>query len=192
MKILFYFRAAWIDKCRPDILISESTYATTIRDSKRCRERDFLKKVHETVERGGKVREAKRMLSVDMRLCYFFSLLSVILGLDSCVCSGKSSRTLHPVGNVLVSLTFFPFVINYSTYKLVCNSRSFNLTGREWIWKPPYISPRVWLRKPTTTTSSSSPGPIRRFARPLYSETCLSSSISKLLIGPMQITLGQW
>ncbi|XP_056129812.1 integrator complex subunit 11 [Lampris incognitus] len=46
--------AAWIDKCRPDILISESTYATTIRDSKRCRERDFLKKVHETIERGGK------------------------------------------------------------------------------------------------------------------------------------------
>lgn len=37
--------AAWIDKCRPDLLISESTYATTIRDSKRCRERDFLKKV---------------------------------------------------------------------------------------------------------------------------------------------------
>ncbi|KFZ55844.1 Integrator complex subunit 11 [Antrostomus carolinensis] len=47
--------AAWIDKCRPDLLISESTYATTIRDSKRCSERDFLKKVHETVERGGKV-----------------------------------------------------------------------------------------------------------------------------------------
>lgn len=47
--------AAWIDKCKPDILITESTYATTIRDSKRCRERDFLKKVHECVERGGKV-----------------------------------------------------------------------------------------------------------------------------------------
>lgn len=47
--------AAWIDKCRPDMLITESTYATTIRDSKRCRERDFLKKVHETIERGGKV-----------------------------------------------------------------------------------------------------------------------------------------
>ncbi|XP_053946177.1 integrator complex subunit 11 [Anastrepha ludens] len=47
--------AAWIDKCRPDLLISESTYATTIRDSKRCRERDFLKKVHECVARGGKV-----------------------------------------------------------------------------------------------------------------------------------------
>uniref|UniRef100_A0A3Q4BIY8 Integrator complex subunit 11 n=1 Tax=Mola mola TaxID=94237 RepID=A0A3Q4BIY8_MOLML len=54
-------RAAWIDKCRPDILISESTYATTIRDSKRCRERDFLKKVHESIERGGKVRVQERM-----------------------------------------------------------------------------------------------------------------------------------
>lgn len=47
--------SAWIDKCRPDILISESTYATTIRDSKRCRERDFLKKVHDTIDKGGKV-----------------------------------------------------------------------------------------------------------------------------------------
>ncbi|XP_041466608.1 integrator complex subunit 11-like [Lytechinus variegatus] len=47
--------AAWIDKCRPNILITESTYATTIRDSKRCRERDFLKKVHDCVSNGGKV-----------------------------------------------------------------------------------------------------------------------------------------
>jgi len=47
--------AAWIDRCRPDILITESTYATTIRDSKRCRERDFIKKVHNCMERGGKV-----------------------------------------------------------------------------------------------------------------------------------------
>eukprot|EP01135_Chromosphaera_perkinsii_P008494 Nk52_evm62s1360 gene=Nk52_evmTU62s1360 len=47
--------AAWIDKCKPDLLISESTYATTIRDSKRVRERDFLMKVHSCVENGGKV-----------------------------------------------------------------------------------------------------------------------------------------
>jgi len=47
--------SAWIDKCRPDLLISESTYATTIRDSKRCRERDFLKKVHDAIDKGGKV-----------------------------------------------------------------------------------------------------------------------------------------
>ena len=30
--------AAWADRCEPTVLISESTYATTIRDSKRCRE----------------------------------------------------------------------------------------------------------------------------------------------------------
>ncbi|KAI8059085.1 beta-lactamase-like protein [Gongronella butleri] len=47
--------AAWIDKVRPDVLITESTYGTTIRDSKRSRERDFLKKVHDCVLGGGKV-----------------------------------------------------------------------------------------------------------------------------------------
>jgi integrator complex subunit 11 len=47
--------SAWIDKCRPDLLITESTYATTIRDSKRCRERDFLKKISECMDRDGKV-----------------------------------------------------------------------------------------------------------------------------------------
>ena len=47
--------AAWIDRVRPDLLITETTYATTIRDSKRARERDFLKKVHDCVSKGGKV-----------------------------------------------------------------------------------------------------------------------------------------
>ena len=47
--------SAWIDRCRPDVFITESTYATTIRDSKRIREREFLKKVHTAVARGGKV-----------------------------------------------------------------------------------------------------------------------------------------
>lgn len=47
--------AAWIDKLKPDLLISESTYATTIRDSKRARERDFLKEVQDTIDNGGKV-----------------------------------------------------------------------------------------------------------------------------------------
>lgn len=47
--------AAWVDRVQPDVLITESTYATTIRDSKKARERDFLKKVHECVASGGKV-----------------------------------------------------------------------------------------------------------------------------------------
>ncbi|KAJ2559876.1 Integrator complex subunit 11 [Coemansia sp. RSA 1933] len=47
--------AAWIERVRPDVLITETTYGTTIRDSKRARERDFLEKVHACVTRGGKV-----------------------------------------------------------------------------------------------------------------------------------------
>ncbi|KAJ8330919.1 Integrator complex subunit 11 [Batrachochytrium dendrobatidis] len=47
--------AAQIDGCEPDLIITETTYATTIRDSKRARERDFLKKVHDCVSGGGKV-----------------------------------------------------------------------------------------------------------------------------------------
>ncbi len=111
--VLFVCRAAWIDKCRPDILISESTYATTIRDSKRCRERDFLKKVHETIERGGKVRVTvsqmylcERFLGVIERKFIFIflrSLFEIIFpGSHSSVCPRESARTLHPVGNILV------------------------------------------------------------------------------------------
>lgn len=119
--------AAWIDKCRPDILISESTYATTIRDSKRCRERDFLKKVHESIERGGKVRNTVSWMNYMM--FFFFPISSssytailthigfsflhalcflMFSGSYSSLCSWKSTGTLHPVGDILVG-SFFLF-----------------------------------------------------------------------------------
>ena len=47
--------SARIDPIFTDILITESTYATTLRDSKRTRERNFLKQIQLTIERGGKV-----------------------------------------------------------------------------------------------------------------------------------------
>ena len=47
--------SAHIDRCRPDVLITESTYGSTVRDSRRARERDFMSKVVECVRRGGKV-----------------------------------------------------------------------------------------------------------------------------------------
>ncbi|KAL5553250.1 hypothetical protein UlMin_040651 [Ulmus minor] len=47
--------AAQIDRLRLDLVISESTYATTIRDSKYGREREFLKAVHQCIAGGGKV-----------------------------------------------------------------------------------------------------------------------------------------
>eukprot|EP01063_Lacrimia_lanifica_P022029 TRINITY_DN29739_c0_g1_i1.p1 TRINITY_DN29739_c0_g1~~TRINITY_DN29739_c0_g1_i1.p1 ORF type:complete len:754 (+),score=224.15 TRINITY_DN29739_c0_g1_i1:77-2263(+) len=40
---------------RPNVVITESTYGSTVRDSRRQRERDFLQLVHETVRKGGKV-----------------------------------------------------------------------------------------------------------------------------------------
>uniref|UniRef100_A0A6B2KZ25 Integrator complex subunit 11 n=1 Tax=Arcella intermedia TaxID=1963864 RepID=A0A6B2KZ25_9EUKA len=43
------------EKIRPDLLITETTYAVTIRDSKRTREGNFLKRIHKTVAAGGKV-----------------------------------------------------------------------------------------------------------------------------------------
>ena len=43
------------NKRQQQFVCLESTYATTVRDSKRCRERDFLKKVHDCIDKGGKV-----------------------------------------------------------------------------------------------------------------------------------------
>ncbi|PSR88117.1 Cleavage and polyadenylation specificity factor subunit 3-II like [Actinidia chinensis var. chinensis] len=47
--------AAQIDRLQLDLVITESTYATTVRDSKYAREREFLKAVHKCVANGGKV-----------------------------------------------------------------------------------------------------------------------------------------
>lgn len=46
---------AYIDNLQPDLLISESTYATVIRDSKRTRERNFLLHIQDVLDKGGKV-----------------------------------------------------------------------------------------------------------------------------------------
>ncbi|KAL7148477.1 hypothetical protein ABFS83_06G180800 [Erythranthe nasuta] len=47
--------AAQIDRLQLDLVITESTYATSYRDSKYVREREFLKVVHNCVAGGGKV-----------------------------------------------------------------------------------------------------------------------------------------
>lgn len=50
-----HLRACFIDKVQPDVLISESTYGTVIRDWKKTRENFFMEKIKETFDRGGKV-----------------------------------------------------------------------------------------------------------------------------------------
>lgn len=66
--------AAWVSRCCPDILITESTYATTIRDSKRAREREFLEKIHARVEAGGKVLTVSNLSYSLSRFLFQFSL----------------------------------------------------------------------------------------------------------------------
>eukprot|EP00897_Mesotaenium_endlicherianum_P000133 jgi/Mesen1/1011/ME000121S00093 len=47
--------AAQVDRLEPHVLITESTYATTVRGARRAREREFLTAVHECLQGGGKV-----------------------------------------------------------------------------------------------------------------------------------------
>ncbi|GMP88368.1 hypothetical protein CsSME_00040388 [Camellia sinensis var. sinensis] len=67
--------AAQNDRLWLDLVIIDSTYAITVRDSKYAREREFLKAVHKCVASGGK-------------------------GAHSYICSRKSSGTLHTVGSL--------------------------------------------------------------------------------------------
>ncbi len=46
---------AYMKKISPDILITETTYGNTVRDTKRVREREFLKKIQNTIDKNGKV-----------------------------------------------------------------------------------------------------------------------------------------
>jgi integrator complex subunit 11 len=74
--------AAWIEHIKPDMLITETTYATTIRDSKRARERDFLKKVHDCVSQGGKVLIPVFALGRAQELCILIETYWERLNLD--------------------------------------------------------------------------------------------------------------
>ncbi|XP_042011589.1 cleavage and polyadenylation specificity factor subunit 3-II-like isoform X2 [Salvia splendens] len=61
--------AAQIDQLQLDLVISESTYATTYRDSKYVQEREFLKAVHKCVTSGGKVLIPSNALGRTQELC---------------------------------------------------------------------------------------------------------------------------
>lgn len=50
-----HLSGAYVPRIYPDILITETTYGDTIRDTKRVREREFLKKIQTTIDNGGKV-----------------------------------------------------------------------------------------------------------------------------------------
>jgi integrator complex subunit 11 len=96
--------AAWIDRCEPDLLITESTYATTVRDSRRAREQGFLRRVKECVDRGGKVLIPVFALGRAQELCILVSWSEsslvrarvLTLARRSWTASGASSACARP------------------------------------------------------------------------------------------------
>ncbi len=44
---------AWIDRCSPDVMITESTCASMTREGKQARELDLLRRVYNCVTHGG-------------------------------------------------------------------------------------------------------------------------------------------
>ena len=74
--------SARCDKLRPDLMITESTYATTIRESKRWRERDLLEQVTQTVRNGGKVLIPVFALGRAQELCLLLDAHWERTGLD--------------------------------------------------------------------------------------------------------------
>ena len=74
--------SARCDKLRPDLMITESTYATTIRESKRWRERDLLDQVTQTVRAGGKVLIPVFALGRAQELCLLLDAHWERTGLD--------------------------------------------------------------------------------------------------------------
>ena len=50
-----HLSGAYMPKIFPDVLMTETTYGDKIRQTKRIREREFLKKIEETLSKGGKV-----------------------------------------------------------------------------------------------------------------------------------------
>jgi integrator complex subunit 11 len=50
-----HLSGAYMPKIYPDVLMTETTYGDKVRQTKRIREREFLKKIEETLSKGGKV-----------------------------------------------------------------------------------------------------------------------------------------
>ena len=50
-----HLSGAYMPKIFPDVLMTETTYGDKIRQTKRIREREFLKKIEETLSKGGKI-----------------------------------------------------------------------------------------------------------------------------------------
>ncbi len=97
--------SAIVPRLEPHVLITESTYATTVRESKRAREQAFLMRVKETVMAGGKgIQHAhvqRRCSAVHHVMAVLLMCHVFLLSVDPLFRIGSRSRTVHPIGRIL-------------------------------------------------------------------------------------------
>ncbi|RXG59814.1 Integrator complex subunit 11 [Armadillidium vulgare] len=180
--------AAWIDKCRPDLLISESTYATTIRDSKRCRERDFLKKVHDCVDRGGKVLIPVFALGRVQELCILLDTywdrmnlkvpVYFTMGLAETVLNIREGFCLwlKPERNVSIEVKIFFLVIMANKYYRMFITWTNQKIRRTFVHRNMFDFNHI---KPFDKSCIDNPGPMVVFATPGMLHAGLSLTIFK-------------
>ncbi|KAI8847819.1 cleavage and polyadenylation-specific factor 3-like protein [Chytridium lagenaria] len=154
--------AAWIDQCQPDVLITESTYATTIRHSKRAREKDFLLQVHECVSKGGKVLIPVFALGRAQELCILIDNYWDRMTLN---CPIYYSAGLTERAN-----EFYRLYINWTNEKIKSSFVERNMFDFKHI-------------KPFERSLADDPGPMILFASPGMLHTGLSLDIFKKWCG---------
>lgn len=138
--------SAWIDNCKPDLLITESTYATTIRDSKRCRERDFLLKIHDCIEKGGKVLIPVFALGRAQELCILLETYWERMNL--------SVPIYFAVGLTEKATNYYKLFINWTNEKVKKTFVQRNMFDFK------YIKPfdRSWIDNPGAMVVFATPG----------------------------------
>ncbi|CEP12784.1 hypothetical protein [Parasitella parasitica] len=187
--------SAWIDKVRPDVLITESTYATTIRDSKRSRERDFLTKVHDCVASGGNVIIPVFALGRAQELCILIESYWDRMGLDVPIyfSTGLTERATE----------FYKLFINWTNQKIKSTFAQRNAFDFKHIkaWRKDYLDnkgPMVLFATPGMLNAGTSlqvftkwaPDPKNMVIMPGY---CVAGTVgAKVLLGQSLIEVDKF
>lgn len=77
-----HLAAASIDTLRPDLMITESTYGSVIRDCRKSKEREFLQAIHNCIGRGGKALIPIFALGRAQEICLVLESYWERMGLD--------------------------------------------------------------------------------------------------------------
>lgn len=141
-----HLRAAWIERLKPNVVITESTYATKFRELKMKREKQFLTKVVETVEKGGKVLIPVFALGRAQELCIL---------LDTYWESAKLSVPINFAGGLTERANHF-----YKTFTNWCNENVQRIFLKRNMFDFQHISPfdRIQTRSEEPMVLFATPG----------------------------------